>query len=398
MFDDGVFNVSGKTICKDWALLLTSLERRNNDCKFNDALHSNVGFIMTNTSPLTLRQLTANDSLKYGKLITESPDTGAIRVSLRFEIDPYTTVINAHPGSVGVLAETPEYDGFIGAGLVRLGRCQWEGRNVPYALLNTLVVHPNFRRRGVASRLAKWREEYARQQFGKEEGVTFAIIQKNNTGSELTAKKWYRQFLTDRLVIIPMKVRSKPLVQMTEFIVRKVSPNEMEEVVAKQNRFYRDFNLYPAETAESLTHWLKESPFDTPYHHYFVVADRSGNILAGLGLSENGRMRKLIVEHVPPMLEFLNRFLKVVPPDRIMRELNLSRIWFAEGQLKAAQYLLETLRWEWRDKGTSIMNSTDIRSPVLDIYNIRPWTIKSMGGVALRAPMDMPEDRLIYYA
>lgn len=353
---------------------------------------------MTNSQSFILRSLSPEDSLKYGKLIAESPDTGAIRVSQRFEIDPYTAVTSAHPGSVGVLAETPEYDGFVGAGLVRLGRCQWEGRDVPYALLNTLVVHPNFRRRSVASRLAKWREEYARQQFGGEEGVTFAIIQKNNTGSELTAKKWYRQFLADRLVIIPINLRSKPPAQMSEFIVRKVSPHEMEEVVEKQNRFYRDFNLYPTETAESLTYWLNESPFDTPYHHYLVVTDRSNNIQAGLGLSENGRMRKLIVEHIPPMLEFLNRFLNVVPADRVMRELNLSRIWFADGQLQAAQYLFETIRWEWRDKGTSLMNSTDARSPTMGIYNVRPWTIKSTGGVALRAPTDMPEDHLVYYA
>ena len=353
---------------------------------------------MTNALPFTLRQLTPDDSLDYGKLIAESPDTGAIRVSLRFEIDPYSAVTHTHPGSVGVVAETPEYDGFIGAGLVRLGRCQWEGRDVPYALLNTLVVHPKFRRRGVASRLAKWREEYARQQFGGEEGVTFAIIQKNNTGSELTAKKWYRQFLADRLIVIPMNVRSKPLAQMTGFIVREISENEMEEVAAKQNRFYKNYNLYPTETAENLVHWCNESPFDTPFHHYFVVTDRSDNVLAGAGLSENGRLRKLIVEHVPPMLEFLNRFLKVVPADRVMRELNLSRIWFAEGQLKAAQYLFETIRWEWRDRGTSIMNFIDARSPTMGIFSVRPWTIKSMGGVALRAPMDMPEDRLIYYA
>ena len=352
---------------------------------------------MTNSLPFTLRQLIPEDSLKYGKLITESPDTGAVQISQKFEIDPYTAVINAHPGSVGIVAETSEYDGFIGAGLVRLGRCQWEGRDVPYALLNTLVVHPNFRRRGVASRLAKWREEYARQQFG-EDGVTFAIIQKNNTGSELTAKKWYRQFLADRLVIIPMNVRSKPPAQMTGFIVREVSPNEMEEVAAKQNRFYKDYNLYPIETAESLARWCSESPFDTPYHHYFVVTDRSNNILAGLGLSENGRMRKLLVTHVPPMLEFLNKFLKVIPPDRIMKELNLGRVWFVEGQLNAAKYLLETVRWEWRNKGTSIIISADTSSPTMDIYSVRPWTIKSGGGIALRAPSNMPEDHLVFYA
>lgn len=353
---------------------------------------------MNNSQIFTLRQLVPEDGKEYGKLIYESPDTGAIQISQQFKIDPYVAVMYVHPGSVGVVAKTPDYEGFIGAGLVRLGRCQWEGQDMPCALLNTLVVHPNFRRRGVASKLAKWREEHARQQFGEVEGVTFAIIQKNNTGSELTAKKWYRQFLADRLVIFPMKMRSKPPVKMNEYVVREISPNEMEEAAAKQNQFYKDFNLYPVETVESLAYWCDESPFDTSIHHYTVAADRSGKILAGLGLTEYGRLRVLVTKHIPPLINFMNRFLKVVPEDGVMKELGISRMWFAEGHLKAAQYLFETIRWEWRDKGTSIMSFSDVSSPVVDVYSVRPWTIKSVGGIALRAPTNMPEDHLVYYA
>jgi GNAT superfamily N-acetyltransferase len=353
---------------------------------------------MNNTFSFSLRILTPEDSLNYGKLNEESPDTGALRISQHFEIDPYTAVINAHPGSVGVVAETPNYDGFIGAGLVQFGRCHWEGRDVPYALLNTLAVHPNFRRRGIASRLAKWRDEYAHQRFGEEQCVIFALIQKNNTGSELTAKKWYRQFLADRLVIIPVSMRSKQPIQKTEYNVREISPKEIEEVVSKQNHFYKDYNLYPNETAESLTHWCNESPFDTPYHHYFIVTDRSDNVLAGAGLTEQGRMRKLIVEHVPPALEFLNKFLKAIPAGRVIKELGLSRIWFAAGRLKVAQYLFETIRWEWRDRGTSILCISDTHAPTFRIHNVQPWTIKTTSSLALRAPTDMPEDHLVYYA
>jgi GNAT superfamily N-acetyltransferase len=352
---------------------------------------------MTNSSPFWLRQLTPEDSLAYGRLIINSPDTGAIRVAVHFEIDPYTAVMSAHPSSVGVVAETSEYEGFIGSGLLRFGQCQWEDTVRPYALLNTLVVHPDFRRRGVASRLAKWREEYAYQRFG-EEGVTFAMIQKNNVGSELTAKKWYKQFLPDRMMIIPMKLRAVPPTQMNEFIVRAIESSEFEQAAGQQNQFYKDYNLYPPETGESLAGWCAETPFEKPFHHYFVLTDRSNNILAGLGLSENYRLRKLLITQVPKTLEIMNKFLKVLPADGIIRELNISRIWFAPGQLKAAQYLFETVRSEWRDKGNSLVAFSDTRGPTLQIYGLRPWTIKSMGGVALRCPTNMPEDRLVYYA
>jgi hypothetical protein len=259
------------------------------------------------------------------------------------------------------------------------------------------VVHPDFRRRGVASQLAKWREEYAYQRFG-EEGVTFAIIQKNNIASELTAKKWYKQFLPDRLMIIPTKLRTGPPSKMGEWTVRLIEPAEFEAVSTQQNQFYKHYNLYPPETAESLAHWCAETPFDTPFHHYLVVTDRSNTVLAGLGLSENSRLRKVVITHVPKTLEIVDKFLKVFPDNRVMRELSLSRIWFAPGQLKAAQYLFETVRWEWREKGTSLVIFSDRRSPALEIYGIRPWTIKSLGGVALRGPTIISEDRLVYYA
>jgi hypothetical protein len=97
-------------------------------------------------------------------------------------------------------------------------------------------------------------------------------------------------------------------------------------------------------------------------------------------------------------LEIMNKFLNVLPADRIIRELNLSRIWFAPGQLKAAQYLFETVRWEWRDKGTSLVVFSDTHSPAIQIYGIRPWTIKSMGGVALRCPTNISVDRLSDFA
>jgi len=352
---------------------------------------------MKNSSLFRLRQLTPEDSAAYGTLITNSPDTGAIHAALHFEIDPYTAVMSAHPNSVGVVAETSEYEGLIGSGLLRFGQCQWQDTVRPYALLNTLVVHPDFRRQGVAAQLAKWREEYAYQRFG-EDGVTFAMIQKNNIGSELTAKKWYKQFLPDRLMIIPMKLRAAPPTQMNEFIVRAIEASKFDAVAVQQNQFYKNYNLYTPETAERLAHWCAETPFETPFHHYFVVTDRSNNILAGLGLSENCRLRKLIITHVPKTLEIMNKFLKAVPADGIIRELNLSRIWFAPGQLKAAQYLFETVRWEWRDKGTSLVVFSDTRSPAIQIYGLRPWTIKSLGGVALRCPTNVSEDRLVYYA
>ncbi len=80
------------------------------------------------------------------------------------------------------------FDGLVGAGFVDFGHCNFEGELRDYASLSGVVVHPHFRRRGIASRLAQWRVEYAREHIG-DGGVILTSIQEENTGSFAVAKK-----------------------------------------------------------------------------------------------------------------------------------------------------------------------------------------------------------------
>lgn len=342
----------------------------------------------------SLRQLGPEDGTAYAVLLANSPDTGRVGVAVRFEIDPYRALMGLHGDTVGVVAETPGYDGFIGSGLIRFGHCQWEGKVRPSAVLNTLVVHPNFRRRGVASQLAKWRKDYTRQRLGQD-GVIWAVIQRNNTGSELTAKKWASQFLENRLAIIPVKMRSTPPAPSRQFVVRPIQPDDFATVAEQLNRYYRNYNLYSPETGASLAAWLNETPFDTALRHYWVVTDRAGNLLAGLALAENYRLRTSVVTRMPAPLRLMNRFLRVVPSDGVLRELAVSRVWHVPGQLKAARYLFETVRWEWRDRGTSLMLYADVRSPLMEVYGVRPWTMKTIASIALRGPAPVRRKGLV---
>lgn len=348
--------------------------------------------------PFSLRRLVPSDATEYGKLILAGADTGKFRVSQKYQTDPFTAIMSIHPGSSGVVAESPRHPGFVGAGMVQLGRCRWEGRTVPYGLHNTLVVHPAFRRCGVAAGISTWRESFAREQFGTEGGVTFGMIQQSNKGSELTARRWYRDLLANRLVVLAVRPRSRAPENAPQFQVRQISPQEMEEVSVRLNGFHDTFNLYPPETAESLARWCGPSVFDTPHQTYHVVSDRSGNILAGLGLTENARLRKVVVERMPPAYEFLNRLLKAVPLDRTVSDLGLSRFWFTPGQAEAARHLFETVRWECRGKGTFLMCPADRLSPIAKILPMHPWSIKTLCGVAVSSPSPASRNRPVYYA
>ena len=347
-------------------------------------------------TPFSLRQFGPADGAAYAELLAATPDTGSVGMVETFEIDPYQALMGLHSDTVGVVAETPGHPGLVGGGLIRFRPSQWEGQVLPCALLNTLVVHSAFRRRGLAVQLAKWREDCIRQRCG-EQCVMWAIIQSNNTGSERTAQKWASQFLKHRLVIVAYQMRSRPPTPSREYTVRPLQPDDLETVVAQQNKFYQDYNLYPPETASELAAWLAETPFETPFRYYLVSCNKAGQILAGLALVENCRLRKTIITHLPPFLRLGNHLLHIIPPDGVMRELVTSRVWYAPGQIAAARFLLETVRWEWRDRGTALECFADVRSPLLSLSAIRLWTGKTIDSFALRGPTLCSEDRLFYY-
>jgi len=345
---------------------------------------------------LSLRQLSPADGEAYAAVLAASPDTGSIGTAVRFEIDPYRALMALHQDTVGVVAGAPDHAGFAGSGLIRFGQCQWEGELRPSALLNTLVVHPDFRRRGVASQLAGWREQYAHQRQG--DGVViWAVIQRNNTGSERTARKWAREFLRDRVAMVPLRMRASPPPSSKHLVIRPPRPDELDGVADQLNQYYREYNLYSPESRASLAAWLEVTTFDTPFRHYRIAADKSGALLAGLGLSENCRLRTTLITHLPAAMKLLNRIFRVVPLDGELREIALSRVWYAPGQERAARALLETVRWEWRDRGTSLMLGGDVRSPIMRLPGLMDRGGKELAGVAVRAPVPCAQDRLFCY-
>src|SRR5688572_10272844 len=141
----------------------------------------------------------------------ESPDTGAVAFYSEFHHDPYETLMALRPGAVGVVAEAPD-NRIVGMGLVTFGDCQFAGELRPGAYLSTLMVHPDFRRGGIAARIADWRVKEARDRFhaAGREGVIFAAIQGGNIGSVRTAASWSNQVIEDRTRGVVMTVRRKP--------------------------------------------------------------------------------------------------------------------------------------------------------------------------------------------
>lgn len=211
------------------------------------------------TSKFVLRSMVPSDGPALSILYQASPDTGRIQIAPRYHLDAYVAFAAVRPRATGVVAEMDGFEGLVGAGFVDFGRCSFEGELRDYASLSGVVVHPDFRRKGIASRLAQWRVEFAREHIG-DRGVILTNIQEQNIGSFAVAKKWSRQFV-GQVTTGAVSMRKKMPEKISGITVRRAERHEFEAVAAGFNNFYHNYNLYEPQSAESLREWLEQSPF-----------------------------------------------------------------------------------------------------------------------------------------
>jgi len=337
-----------------------------------------------------VREARPEDEARLAALAAASPDGGTVAFRSEHHVPP-DKIARDHEISEQFVAEV---DGVV-AGTARLdvGSCRFEGDDVRYALLNSLQVHSDYRRRGVAAMLTDRRLLRARELAG-DDVVTLAYVQSGNTASLANARRWATQ-VGGRLIVTPVPMRGRPPRAVAGLTVRPATEAELDEIATAIDAHYADHNFARHWDAPRLAEWLATSPFQDPVNHYLVVTGQSGQLLAGLGLREEGRLTSVVVNHLPLQLRAANAVLRVVPRDHRMRNLLVDKAWFAPGQLAAARYLWEMTRWEWRSVGTSLLLTHDPRSPVHQVVAARPWLPTTSATVAVRSRCPMRAETLV---
>ena len=335
----------------------------------------------------TIRAARDGDGPGITALAAAAADTGAVRVAPHYLHDPLETSRVLRPEAEWAIAENDDDGGIVGAGVVDFGPIEIEGGVYRCGRLNSLMVHPDYRRRGIASALAEWRIERAGP-----DAVIVAAIQSGNEGSLANARKWATQIFGKHVLPV-FKVAAAGA--RTRFDLRAPeSDAEWEQVAAGLAEYERGWNLRIPETVAEIRKRLAKTPLDIPVQRQFVAVE-GGQVVGGCELHEGGRLQTIVVEHMPLVLRLVNVVARVVPKDSVVRVSALARLWHTPGREDAGRALWAYARSVAAEAGNSISAQFDPRGPLAQLIPVRPWTTKGTVTVAVRSPVTLSEDRLL---
>jgi GNAT superfamily N-acetyltransferase len=344
-----------------------------------------------------LRELAPDDGPAVGRLFDASPDSGMIRFRPLFQVDPYVA-LTYEGEQVGVVVERDGSSGppgLAGLGLVEFGDVVLRGRQTRYALLHSLVVHPDVRRRGIARSIIDWRLDQARAALG-EHAVIAATIQKSNAGSFAAAAKWATQFSAPISSVAMGLPSSAPAAPKDGWQVRPASTQDLEAYTAGYSTFHAEFDLWPPSEVASLEEWLRLTPLPgARTNELSIVTDARGDLLAGIGSTEVRRFSILRVERLPMSMRLLDAIVHVIPRGGTMEMVRLGKMWFRPGAEAAARHLFASVRWEARQRGNVVIASYDERGPFAGIVRPPRWLPRTSFSIALRAPHELRPDHPI---
>ena len=200
----------------------------------------------------------------------------------------------------------------------------------------------------------------------------------------------------DRVSAVVKKPRGKAPRPPSGWEARPAEEGELEEIATRRNAFHEGYNLYPPESAASISAWRAHSPFGFRFRDYHVVADPAGNLLAGAGFVEEGLLLSSQIVSVATPLKLANLVLRMVPKDGLMKRIAVDGLWFAGNRPDAAAFLWEWMRWLGRDRSSLAMVFFDARNPLAGVIRMPGWIPSPPGTLVVAGPVPMREDRLIY--
>lgn len=309
----------------------------------------------------------ASDSGKVAFRPRHHGDETVLR-SLRGDVDDYVAVVGGE---------------LVGAGSVTFSRVADRAHVIGLAWLSGLVVAPAWRGRGIARRLTTARLDAVSCRDGAH--VVAAAVQAGNGPSMANAMRWADRVL-GTVRVTPVPPPRRPPAPVPGVTIRPVASADLPAVTAGIGVAAQELSLAPVLDADELARWLDVRVGNRALRSYVVAADAAGRVVAGLGVEHEYELISIEVTRMPALIAGVNVFVRVVPPDRLMRNINLRFPWFAAGHQAAARLLWRQVRWDERDRGTNIVRSVDPTGPLARALPVARWLPSTSLRIVIREP------------
>jgi hypothetical protein len=348
------------------------------------------GRVLIMTDKIKCRPIEPEDGPGLDALISYNPSSGSISFSYDYQAD-ILEVNKAFANDLHGIVAT--IDSTIIAMVFgdRL-EVQWEGEIYPAAYISNMRVQSEHRRKHIARGMSEYGIQYAEDILGSD-SVYYSAVPAGNISMGLSKAFQFTATSPIQGGIVPM--RSSPPKNIPDLTVRKANRDDLSQIAEGMNAFYREHNLWSPVSPEFLQDFLDVEVAGVQPNQLYVVT-RNDQVLGGLSLSDRTNLVRMKLVNVPGYVSALGALLRVLPKSGILRALTIRRVWFSAGELEAARFLWQSLRFKLRDQGDSLGIAYDPRDRLAEVFQVPFWLpmFKAYYFVKAGAPID--PDRRIY--
>ncbi len=342
------------------------------------------------SNKITFRPISAEDSQALENLIAATADSGRIGFTDDYQAD----LLDVHHGLAEEFhAAVAERDREV-VGMV-FGEVRWvqyAGQVKPGVYISHLRVHPDHRRHGIARGLSDWAMEYITDLL-RSDAILYGAIMAENISLKLADRYRFQSTKPIQGGIVPMRKRSPA--SIPDLDLRPAKRDELPDVVDGMNTFYGEHNLWSPVSVDTLDEFWGREVAGVNLNQLYVAV-RSGEVVAGLSLSDQTKLVRMRLARAPWYVRLVGGWLGVLPESGILEALTVRRVWFKEGELEAARYLWDSLRYDLRDQGNCMGIAYDPRDRLADVFQIPFWLPMFKARYLVRAFDPLEADRLTY--
>jgi GNAT superfamily N-acetyltransferase len=232
-----------------------------------------------------IREATADDNHELQELQAKCPQGTTLIVSTVNTPDFFARV-KAYESYKVYVACIDEH--IIGSGACVIRNAIVNGRLHRVGYLFQLFVTPEYRRKGIASELFRYREDYLIQQGAT---LAYTLIMEGNIPSIRYVES--KNFKFHRKLTMPSLAIYKEMEVPTKGKIRPIVQEDLDEVAKLMNDTWQGYEFYEPTSAEGLAAFIQRIPAYN-YNSLLVLEDQ-GEILACLGFWDWRQIMRITV-------------------------------------------------------------------------------------------------------